>query len=97
MFKLMIICGGKKTGKTKLGKLAAFMSGAVLADDCEDPNGVLMAHLAMPTGPLVMVIMETKDKEDWPVPLGHSMIQAAADIIIRMPHMTILKDRHDVF
>ncbi|KKK90870.1 hypothetical protein LCGC14_2718640 [marine sediment metagenome] len=97
MFNLMVICGGMKTGKTKLGKLTAFLSGAVLADDCEDPNGVLMAHMAASTGPLVMIVMEPKDKEDWPVPLGHSMIQAAADIIIRMPHMTIVKDRYDVF
>ncbi len=97
MFNLLVIYGGMKTGKTKLGKLTAFMSGAVLADDCEDPNGVLMAHLAVSTGPLVITIMEPKDGKVYNMPYGSSKVMAVADIIIRMPHMTIVKDRHDVF
>ena len=95
MFNLLVICGGMKTGKTKLGKLAAFMSGAVLADeDGQDPQEVLAAHLAISSGPLIITIMEPKGLEGWHPP---TIVEAAADIVIRMPHMTILKDRYDVF
>ena len=86
-----------KTGKTKLGKLIAFLTGAVLADDCEDPNGVVAAHMMSSLKPLVITIMEPKSSKDYPIPYGPSRVQALADIVIRMPHMTIVKDRYDVW
>ena len=95
MFSLIVICGGTKTGKTKLGKLIAFLSGAVLADeDGQDPHEVLVKHLEISSGPLVITIMEPKGLEGWHLP---AIVEAAADIVIRMPHMTIIKDRYDVF
>ena len=94
MYDAIIIYGRAKTGKTRLGRLIARLTGAVLADDCHDPIGILAAHKAFPVGPIVITVMEAKSGSDYLTsPAGTSLVVAAADLVIRMPNLSITKDR----
>ncbi|KKM96194.1 hypothetical protein LCGC14_1180620 [marine sediment metagenome] len=93
MYNIIIIYGQSKTGKTRLAKLVANLTGAVLADDSHGPGDALAAHLAFPLKPLVLTVGVAKS--DTETLYGSSWIASAADIIIHMPSLSVMKDRYN--
>jgi len=95
MYDIILIYGRPKTGKTKLGKLIATLIGAALADfdDDNETRRVLAAHLAYPTKPLVMTMMESKVVDEL-FPRGSPFVMMLMDMAIHMPNLKVVKDRH---
>ena len=90
MYHTIIVYGGSKTGKTRLAKLLARITGAKLVDLYSPGDTDKVLHQTPRTEPLVITAMESKGTEE-PFPRGSSLIMSL--IAIHMPDLTITKNR----